>query len=58
MEQPAGLLDRYRDAYWYYKVWQAWLSLRPGEYAAWRKEHPEMSRAVNVIRKLRENDAD
>ena len=57
MEQPAGLLDRYQAANWYYQAWCAWLQVKPGEIATWRQEHPDLSRAVNVIRKLREENA-
>lgn len=55
MDQPAGLLDRYTDAYWYFSAWQAWLKLEAGELSAWKQAHPDLNRAVNVIRRLRKN---
>ena len=55
MDQPAGLLDRYRDAAWYYRAWLSWLDVEAGELAAWKQDHPDLNQAVNVIRELRKN---
>lgn len=53
MEQPAGLLKRYRDAAWYFDAWRSWLQVEAGQMAEWKQKHPDWNRAANEIKELR-----
>lgn len=53
LEQPAGLLEKMRQALEVWKAFRAWKEADPLKQAAWKKAHPAEWKIVKSVRELR-----